>query len=237
MLRLRVILLHPFGTAEEINEHRYFMIKNMCLEVVACARHRRLSCAVLSCLTDLDGFDDLLTIHQDINSSLPSVPRDQRKQILFILHNRDRNICGPVYRMSFSTVLYALPSRYRRLLRNGEHACTKPIIPATNEVPQCSKTVDSTTFTTIATTSVSRAESGIDINSSSTMNGRAGARISHAFIIEITTIAAMNRPSAQRCNLNQLLRLKLKFVIHIPFVHIGFRYGGPILNTAATRMY
>lgn len=24
---------------------------------------------------------------------------------------------------------------------------------------------------------------------------------------------------------------------HIPFVHIDIRYGGPMLNTAATRMY
>lgn len=26
-------------------------------------------------------------------------------------------------------------------------------------------------------------------------------------------------------------------IVHIPFVHMGFRYGGPILNTAATSIY
>lgn len=116
------------------------------------------------------------------------------------------------HRIPPSTALYILPSL---ILRRWRSCMMNPIIRARSCVPHCSYAKDSTMLMTTAISSVVRAENGK--GTSSRRLARRRGRTSRT-----------TKLKAERQAKENMKR---------PFVHIGRRYGAPMLNTAATRMY
>ena len=82
---------------------------------------------------------------------------------------------------------------------------------------------------------VTRATNGIAMSSNKIARAFGGNSNIHTFSEPITDIASMKRPaSAVALALSENRSEERNYA---PFDHIDFRYGGPMLNTPATRMY
>lgn len=133
-----------------------------------------------------------------------------------------------------STSLYAafLPVLHRLCCN---HPITQLITEMTLCVPHSSNAIDSATLMTVASSNVYRAISGSSTNSSISFTDSKGASRTTILNAVRVNIENINHPIIHHYNCLHENGTPTEFCL--PFVRMDFLYGGPMLKTAATRIY
>lgn len=151
----------------------------------------------------------------------------------YLRHKTKQAARSDGYLMPLSTILYNFP--FRTLPRPCRHLRKTAAITLTTPCePHCSNAIDTATLPTTTTRSVILAENGSVMSVNTTWMGFGGARSTNMLKTDRTIMENINQPICYMSEISSLMSVACR---NAPFVHIDLRYGGPMLKTAATRIY